>query len=90
MVRGLPAGAYRLELFASRAGDDSGRGRLTRYRVDERFVDLEVADNRGTVARLEDVRPDARGELVVRIGVSPDGAARFAYAGVLRVVRTGD
>ena len=90
VVRGLPAGAYRLELFASRAGDDSGRGRLTRYRVDGRFVDLEVADNRGTVARLEDVRPDARGELVVRIGVSPDGDARFAYAGVLRVVRTGD
>lgn len=90
VVRGLPDGAYRLELFASRDGDDSGRGRLTRYRVGDRFVDLEVTDNRGTVARLEDVRPDARGEIVLRVGVSPEGGARFAYAGALRVVRTGE
>jgi hypothetical protein len=89
VIRGLPSGAYRLELFASRAGTDEGRGRLTRYRVEGAFADLEVADNRERTAALEDVRPDARGEVVLRVSVSPAGLARFAYLGALRVVRVG-
>ncbi|HJL19937.1 MAG TPA: hypothetical protein RMH99_30010 [Sandaracinaceae bacterium LLY-WYZ-13_1] len=87
VVRGLPEGRYRVELFASRTGTDGGRGRLTRYRIGPDAVDLEVANNTADVAVFDDVRPDPRGEIVVRVGVSPDGSARFAYAGALRVTR---
>ncbi len=86
VLRGLAPARYRLELFASRDGDDGGRGRLTRYRVEGDFVDLDASDNEDRVATLE-VRPDARGEVVLRIAVSPDGAARFGYLGALRAVR---
>lgn len=90
VVRGLPAGRYDLELFASRTGDDEGRGRLTRYRIADASVDLEVADNTDRVARFEDVRPDLRGEIVIRVTISPDGGARFAYAGTVRITRAGE
>jgi hypothetical protein len=90
VVRGLPPGRHRVELFASREGTDSGRGRLTRYRIGERHVDLEVANNTRDVATFDDVRPDGRGEIVIRVSVSPAGAARFAYAGFLRVTRLGE
>lgn len=90
VIRGLPVGRYRVELFASRTGNDSGNGRLTRYRIEDSFVDLEVADNRGEVATFDGVSPDARGEILVRVGVSPAGRARFAYVGALWVTRTGD
>jgi hypothetical protein len=76
-----------VELFASRDGTDSGRGRLTRYRIGERHVDLEVANNTSEVATFDDVEPDGRGEIAIRVSVSPAGTARFAYAGVLRVTR---
>ncbi len=89
VVRGLPAGRYRVELFASRTGTDSGNGRLTRYRIGGRHVDLEVADNAGELARFEGVSPDERGEILIRVGVSPEGSARFAYVGALWVTRTG-
>jgi hypothetical protein len=89
VVRGLPPGRYRVDVFASRVGDDGGRGRLTRYRIGTASADLEVADNRGALATFDDVSPDARGEVLLRVGVSPDGTARFAYLGAVRVTRTG-
>lgn len=90
VIRGLPPGRYRLEVFASRVSDDAGRGRLTRYRIGGASADLEVADNRTAVATFDAISPDARGEVLLRVGVSPDGAARFAYLGAVRVTRTGD
>jgi len=87
VVRGLPPGRHRVELFASRDGTDSGRGRLTRYRVGARHADLEVANNTADLATFDDVEPDPRGEVVIRVSVSPEGAARFAYAGALRITR---
>jgi hypothetical protein len=91
-VRGLdPAGRYTLVLFASRAGDDGGLGRLTRYEVlgDVAYghQDLDAADNTGRVARYERLAPSSTGELVIDVAVSPDGGARFAYLGVLELLR---
>ena len=87
-IAGLVPGSYRLELFASRDGDDSGNGRLTRYTVTTRSLDLEVSDNRALAATFDDVSPDAEGAITIDLGVSPAGRARFAYAGSLRVTRT--
>lgn len=87
VIRGLPAGSYRVELFASRDGDDGGRGRLTRYAIGDAHEDLDAADNADRTAVFDAVAPDARGELVIRVTVSPDGAARFGYLGAIRVTR---
>lgn len=86
VIRGLAPSRHRLTMFASRDGDDGGIGRLTRYTVGSDFVDLAVSDNTDTEVSLE-VSPDARGEVVLRVGVSPDGTGRFAYLGALRVER---
>jgi len=85
VIRGLPEGSYRVELFASRDGTDSGRGRLTRYTIEDRSEDLDVADNTDRTAVFDAVSLDDRGEIVIRVGVSPDGGARFAYLGALRL-----
>jgi len=86
-VAGLLPGEYAIELFASRDGDDGGNGRLTRYAVSGRTVDLEVSDNRDRAASFDAVTADASGTIAIDVTVSPDGAARFAYAGMLRVTR---
>ncbi len=91
-LRGLdPAGAYTLTLFASRAGDDGGMGRLTRYQVTgavhHGWQDLDAADNTSRVVTFAQVSPSSAGELIVDVEVSPDGAARFAYLGVLTLRR---
>ncbi|MEZ4253820.1 MAG: hypothetical protein R3B99_36915 [Polyangiales bacterium] len=88
MLEGLPEGMYTLTLFASRTGDDGGRGRLTRYALGEREVDLEVADNAERTAVFDEVVPDASGRVRVRVLVSPDGAGRFGYVGSLSLERT--
>ena len=90
VVRGLPGGRYDLEFFASRLGDDGGAGRLARFSIGNVSRDLDAAGNADRVIRFEGISPDARGEIVVRIGVSPDGAARFAYVGALRVLYAGE
>ncbi|MBX3269120.1 MAG: hypothetical protein KF729_02595 [Sandaracinaceae bacterium] len=87
VVRGLPPGRYRVELFASRDGNDGGRGRVTRFTLGAEHRDLDVADNRERVAAFEDVAPDARDELLVRVTVAPDGSSRFAYLGAVRITR---
>ena len=87
VLRGLDAGPHRIELFASRTGDDAPNGRLTRYRIGTDSRDLDVADNTSRTAVFEHVAPDARGEVVIRIAVSPEGTARFAYLGAVRITR---
>lgn len=79
---GLRPGRYLLTLFASRTGDDGGAGRLTRYTLaDGRFADLDAQDNTARTVTFDGVVPDARGNLVLRVAVSPDGAGRFGYLG---------
>lgn len=86
-VDGLdPRGVYRLTLFAARAGDDGGRGRLTRYIVGDRWVELDASDNRARTARI-DFGPDALGGAELTVAVSPDGDGRFCYLGALVVER---
>lgn len=86
-LTGLTPGDYTLEVFASRDGNDSGNGRLTRYAVGTRTLDLEVGDNQSRIARFDAVTPNARGTIAIDVSVSPEGRARFAYAGMLRVTR---
>ncbi len=86
-IRGLEPGRYDLELFASRAGDDEGRGRLTRFSVAGRWQDLEVSDNRSRTAVFEGVEPTGAGELAVSVAASPAGRSRFGYLGVLVLAR---
>ena len=86
-LTGLTPGEYALEFFASRDGDDGGNGRLTRYTVGARALDLEVSDNQSRTVRFDAVTPDARGAIAINVSVSPEGRARFAYAGMLRVTR---
>lgn len=87
VLRGLDAGPHRIELFASRIGTDGTNGRLTRYRIGAQTRDLEVSDNTSRTVAFDGVVPDARGEVVIRIAVSPDGNARFAYLGAMWVTR---
>lgn len=84
---GFTPGQYALEFFASRDGDDGGNGRLTRYTVGARALDLEVSDNQSRTVRVDAVTPDERGTISVDVSVSHDGGARCAYAGMLRVTR---
>lgn len=86
-LRGVPDGTYAIELFASRDGDDGGPGRLTRYRIGAAEMDLDAQDNTSRLATFEDVRPDAGGQIVLRVGVSPAGTARFGYLGSLVLIR---
>ncbi len=86
-LTGLTDGDYDLALFASRDGSDSGNGRLTRYAIGERSLDLDVSDNADRTATFESVRPDASGTITIDVTVSPEGMARFAYAGSLVVTR---
>ena len=83
----VPEGSYEVALFASRDGDDEGRGRLTRYRVGGATQDLAVSDNRGVQAIFTGVRPDADGKITIEVSVSPAGGARFAYLGAVELRR---
>ncbi len=86
VVGGLPPGNYRVRLYGSRLEDDFGQGRLARYTVSGTAQDLEIGDN--SDRRVEFLaEPDGSGDLVITVGVSPLGSARFAYLGVLELVR---
>lgn len=86
-IRDLAAGLYRVEVFASRTGDDSGAGRLTRYSIDDVWQDLEVADNRSEQVLFAEVSPNEAGTILLDIEVSPAGTSRFAYLGALVISR---
>ncbi len=86
----LAPGHYELRLFASRTGDDSGAGRLSRYTVNGETIDLEVSDNVGDEAVFADVSPDASGSMRIEVTVSPAGTARFTYLGALVLTKISD
>lgn len=88
VLRGLSPGRYQVRLYARRSGNDAGLGRRTRYRIADQTRDLEVSNNESEMATFDDLQPDARGEIVVRVGVSPEGTARFADLGAMWVTRT--
>lgn len=85
-ISGLdPMGTYQLELYASRADDDGGNGRLTRYTLGGVSQDMEVSDNTANSIIFTDLTGSAAVDLTIT--VSPDGMARFAYLGGLRLSR---
>ena len=59
----------------------------TLFRSERAFEDLDAADNTDRTAVFGDVTPDGNGEVLIRVGVSPDGSARFGYVGALHVTR---
>lgn len=80
---GLPQGfQYRVTLFASDRDDDSGNGRLTRFRIGSQMVDVEAASNAATSAVFDSLSADS-GTLDIEISVSPDGTARYASLNTL-------
>ncbi|MCB1582496.1 MAG: hypothetical protein KDI92_05475, partial [Xanthomonadales bacterium] len=86
-ISGLDStGVYRMELFASRSGDDGGIGRLTRYGVDGWTQDLEVSDNSIESIVFDNLTGIEVVDLSIR--VSPDGTGRFAYLGGIQLLRT--
>lgn len=83
----LPPGIYSLTAFASREGDDAGRGRLTRYTVGGLSQDLEISDNTGGIVVFDDLSAST-GSIALDIAVSPAGSSRFGYLGALTLTRT--
>lgn len=86
-LRGVAPGTYEVRVFASRDGDDEGRGRLSRYRVDGDSMDLEAADNQSEQVAFAAVTPDATGTISVEVSVSPTGTARYGYIGAVIITR---
>lgn len=82
-------GSYELVLFASRAGDDGGLGRLTRFTVGGESLDLDVSDNTSNVVTVTGVTPQD-GTITVGVEASPAGAGRFGYLGALVLTKIGD
>ena len=79
-LSGLPPEAVcRVSMFASRSGADGARDRLTRYRIGDRFVDLEATDNRDRLAVLYPIKVGSDGSLTIEVAVSPAGTGRFCY-----------
>ena len=61
---------------------------MTRYQAGDQVADLDAANNVGSVAVLDELRPDQHGRLKLSVGVSPEGSARFAYLGSLLLTKT--
>lgn len=85
---GLDSSArYRLTLFASRSGDDEGRGRSTLYASGAAQVELDPVDNQDRTVELGGLRPDEAGQLSVSVRVNPESTGRFAYLGAAWLTR---
>ena len=78
-LRQLPAGIYKLELFASRNGKDGPRDRLTRFTVGNSAKDVEAADNLDKLVVYNSLKVGTDGKLGVKVAVSPAGTGRFCY-----------
>lgn len=83
-----PSIDYDLSFYASRMS--VGDNRETRYTVtgaSETFVDLNVANNEIEIAVIEDVRPNAAGEIQIALTPGPnnDNGNHFTYLGVLQI-----
>jgi len=82
----IPGAPYRIRCFASRQGDDGGRGYVTRYRIDDVFQDLNTSENIENVAEFAAVHASSLGKLVIEVGVSPaNPTGRFAQLSALEV-----
>lgn len=87
-LQGLdPQGAYKIMVFASRVGADTGFGRLGRYQIGAEMHDFEATDNQDMHVVFERVVPEMDGSVTLTVNVSPDGGSRFAYINTLEVVR---
>ena len=86
-LRELPAGTYKLELFASRNGKDGSLGRLTRFTVGASAKDVEAADNPGNLVVFSSVNVGNDHKLAVKVEVSPNGTARYGYLNGLVLTR---
>lgn len=73
--------AYDLVLFASRTASDL---RETRYTVGSASAILNAAGNTATSVRLDDLRPDAEGRIV--LVVEANGTSRYGYLGVFELI----
>jgi hypothetical protein len=59
---------------------------LTRFSVGDAWADLETADNSGSTVSLQ-ASPDAYGEIVLTIRISPDSISQFGYINALSVTK---
>lgn len=88
-LAGLRRGiGYDLLFYASRTGVSDNR--TTRYTVTGEttaFTDLNAANNISQTAAVTGVKPDAAGEITVRLTPAPanNNANYFTYLGILRV-----
>ena len=83
-----PDATYDLEVFASRAGDDGGRGRSTRYTIGPDHRTLAVSSNTDRTTEFTGLQPPQDGVLSLEVAVDPDGSGRFGYIGAMTIERT--
>ncbi len=81
----LPGGVYRVEIFASSANNDSGRGRSTRYKIGSQHQNLDAALNTTGTAVFETVSADAEGVLELRVFQDPDSSSRYGQINTLQL-----
>lgn len=86
VFRNVPAGNYKLEIFGSRDGDDEGMGRVTRFTVADKFVDLETSDNTNRTVTLA-AAPDKNGVILLRVTVSPNSTSKLGYLGIIKLTK---
>ncbi|GHC02764.1 hypothetical protein [Cerasicoccus arenae] len=82
-----PGASYTLTFFASYNNDDQGRGRMSRYKVDDQFVDLEAANNANNVAALENVVADENGRFVLKVFPTPNSGSRYGQLNAMTLQR---
>ncbi|MGV3773425.1 MAG: hypothetical protein ACO1QB_11025 [Verrucomicrobiales bacterium] len=83
-----PSSKYTLTFYASRTGVGDNRDtRFTATGAVESFVDYSVANNETETAVIQDVAPDASGEITIALTPGPnnDNGNHFTYLGVLQV-----
>ncbi|MDA1017432.1 MAG: serine hydrolase [Planctomycetota bacterium] len=76
-----PKESYRITVFGSRLG--GGEGRVGRFAIGDKSLDLDAHNNSQHVIEFEDIQPDERG--VVALDVSLIDGQQFAYLGVLTI-----
>ncbi len=85
-ISGLtPGQVYRVTCFGSHVDDDDGRGRVTRYRINGDWRDLNVAGNVDDMVVFNAAAADAWGEIVVEVGVPEGSSSRYAFINALTV-----
>ena len=84
-IKGLTPGVlYATRFFASAPSGD----RMTRYRIENVSVRLDVAENTVRTAYLTNVPATPQGELLIR--VTTDDGVGFGYIGVLELTEVGN